>query len=399
MRATESLRRSYLPLLENVHAKRLAAVLRTVEALLEGSRLSLTALGRAMPGTVSSKHCIKAVDRLLGNAHLHAETDLFFRALAQVLVGDVALPAILVDWTPLNDDAYALVAAVPLEGRALPIYLEAHGKEQVSDPQVERGFLEALREVLPEECKPVIITDAGFRNPWTKAVVELGWHFITRTSANVLVTDDNEDEGEWVRASTLHARATRKPTSLGVKKVAKTNPTRASLVLYKERRKGRKHSSAKGNPACSAANRKCRQRARDPWLLSTSLHERSAKRIVNLYRTRMQIEESFRDAKNHRFGWSFEDARSADCRRLRTLLLIAAIGMLAITLVGRCAEKLGLQRQHQANTVRKRRVLSHFFLGKAIIAREQLDFLTWPRALEGLQDLRDVVRAHALEPM
>lgn len=54
---------SSLPL---VHAKRLQALLDTVGALLGERRLGLTALGRALPGPVATKHTIKRVDRFAG---------------------------------------------------------------------------------------------------------------------------------------------------------------------------------------------------------------------------------------------------------------------------------------------------------------------------------------------
>jgi hypothetical protein len=111
--------------------------------------------------------------------------------------------------------------------------------------------------------------------------------------------------------------------------------------------------------------------AREPWLLATSLEGTSAKRIVAIYATRMQIEETFRDAKNHRFGWSFEHARSKSSKRLEILLLLATLGMLAVTLIGTAAENRGVHLRHQANTIRARRVLSLFFLGVAIIQRAE----------------------------
>lgn len=390
MRASRSLRRTLLPLLDGIHEKRLDATFDVASALLRGGRLTLTALGRSMSGHVAPKHNIKKVDRLLGNKRLHQERETFFRAIAHVLLAGASRPIVLVDWTELDDDKCALAAAVPSDGRALPIYLEVHPKTKLSDPSVESCFLDALRRVLPAECKPVIVTDAGFRNPWLKAVAKLGWDFLGRVSANVLVT---EEDG-WVRASTFYDRACSKPKNLGPRTVAKTNPIDARLVILKERAKGRKHSSAKGNPRASAANRKCKKRAQDPWLLITSLTKRAARRVVAMYRTRMQIEEVFRDAKNHRFGWSFEDARSRSRARLATLLLIASMAMLALTIVGRCAEMLGIHRSYQANTTRHKRVLSLFVLGKLIVERGTLAFLTWKTLRDALHDLRSTILAH-----
>ena len=68
----------------------------------------------------------------------------------------------------------------------------------------------------------------------------------------------------------------------------------------------------------------------------------------------MQTEETFRDIKNHRWGWSFEDARSESDERLNALLLIAALAALATLLVGIIAEHRRMQRYYQANTIRNR---------------------------------------------
>jgi hypothetical protein len=109
------------------------------------------------------------------------------------------------------------------------------------------------------------------------------------------------------------------------------------------------------------------QAAREPWLLATSL-ELSPKRIAALYTLRMQIEETFRDCKSHRFGWSLRHVTSRSHARMTTLLMLAAIGMTAVLMLGMAAESNNVHRSYQANTLR-RRVLSFFGLGRLMIAR------------------------------
>ena len=65
------------------HRAREAALLKLVHALLNGSKLSLTQLGRHRAGSAYEKHHIKAADRLLANRHLHAERDGIYRAIPQ----------------------------------------------------------------------------------------------------------------------------------------------------------------------------------------------------------------------------------------------------------------------------------------------------------------------------
>ena len=109
-------------------------------------------------------------------------------------------------------------------------------------------------------------------------------------------------------------------------------------------------------------------------MLTTTL-DGPPERIVALYSRRMQIEESFRDTKNHRWGWSLRHCRSRSELRLETLLLLAAIASVIQHLIGIAAEKKQMHRHHQANTIRSRRVLSFFLLGAFVIARrEHLNF-------------------------
>ncbi|WP_353651684.1 transposase [Pseudoalteromonas sp. NBT06-2] len=57
------------------------------------------------------------------------------------------------------------------------------------------------------------------------------------------------------------------------------------------------------------------QKAKELWLLILKLSKRlkvTAKKIVKIYRLRMQIEESFRDTKNTKLGISLEQAHSTN---------------------------------------------------------------------------------------
>jgi hypothetical protein len=59
--------------LPEIHTKRLTSLLAAVEAVVNGSRLTLSDMGRGLSGPVSVKHNIKRIDRLLGNGALHSE--------------------------------------------------------------------------------------------------------------------------------------------------------------------------------------------------------------------------------------------------------------------------------------------------------------------------------------
>ena len=57
----------------HIHSARLNALMRNVEALVRGQKLTVTGLGRAPGRPSNTKHEIKQSDRLIGNAHLDDE--------------------------------------------------------------------------------------------------------------------------------------------------------------------------------------------------------------------------------------------------------------------------------------------------------------------------------------
>ena len=109
-------------------------------------------------------------------------------------------------------------------------------------------------------------------------------------------------------------------------------------------------------------------RNRVPWILAANLSEVSSKRVMVIYATRRQIEEMFRDTRSVRFGWSFRHGRTHSAQRYAIMLLLAALAGFVLTLMGIAAEDKRLHLRFQANTIRHRRVLSLFQLGKLILS-------------------------------
>jgi len=321
---------------------------------------------------VAPKHSIKRIDRLLGNPRLHRETEVFFRALTKLLLAGHTEPLILVDWTQIDEQRYALSAAVPVDGRALPIYWEVHDKSKLGNRHVQMSFLATLTGLVPHGCWPVVVTDAGFSNHWFRAVVDMGWDYVGRTRGRVNLRYG--EATEWRPASKLHTEAGSHARDFGPCDLGQTNPIGTRIVLAKRYRrnplrpKARRRRSDRGRGYQRAI-----QRAKQPWVLATSLPDRNAEAVVRIYAKRMQIEESYRDAKNHRFGWSFRDAKATTDERYLVLLLVASLAMLALTLIGQAAESRGWHHRYQANTIRKRRVLSLFFLGKTYVERQEME--------------------------
>ncbi|SDK84307.1 transposase, IS4 family [Modicisalibacter muralis] len=383
---------SSLPL---VHAKRLQALLDTVGALLGKRRLGLTALGRALPGPVAAKHTIKRVDRLLGNHHLHRERPLFYWLMATLLIGHTTRPLILVDWSPIDDRGrhFLLRAAVPFAGRSLPIFEKVHHK--AGCPRCEAYLLDALAEVLPAGATPILVTDAGFRNRWFRAVEARGWHYVGRVRCPTRYQAPGQ---AWQPVAALFPQATASPQPLGTVRIAESNPLTTRMVLYHRPPQGRKHRNKRGQVSQDSGSRQIARRQKDPWVLVSNLEDRAtlADKLVAIYRQRMQIEEGFRDVKSPQFGLGFGMHRSRQGKRIEILLLIAMLANVAVMGAGLHVRASGQQRRYQSNSIRHRNVLSVWRLGLEWLRRHRLGAAPWP-AWKMLQaSLCEEVREQAL---
>ena len=320
---------------------------------------------------------------MLGNTHLHKELPLFFRAIAHAVIRNGGHPIILIDWTRIEPKHIALVASVPLDGRSLPVYIEVHPEKKDSNPGVMRNFLKQLKLVLPNNTTPIIVTDAGFRTSWFKAVEKMNWHFVGRIrNTNYLRREGSE---KWQPLKDLYRFSRSTPCNLGQWTLTQSNPFLTRIVSYRKRK-----FTNKPEPSIGSAKLKCRRKMKEPWLLATSLNEHSAKQVVNIYSKRMQIEETFRDAKNYRFGWSFRHARTKNENRFAVLLLIGTLAMFAVTVIGKAAEQKKMHYKFQANTIRNRRVLSLFFLGQSLIQAGEQQLLSICELKESSRLLRQL---------
>lgn len=110
-----------------IHQARLNAVLDVASGLRNSQNLSLSELGRNLPGDAKLKNKIKKVDRLEGNKLLHSELFSLYQGLSsfvfRYISQDSTLP-LLVDICCLKDDReiQMLSAEIALKGRSLPIY-------------------------------------------------------------------------------------------------------------------------------------------------------------------------------------------------------------------------------------------------------------------------------------
>ena len=302
-----------------MHKARFLAVGAAVQSLMQNGQCTVTAIGRNFDSETSEKHGIKRADRLLRNEALQAEAPLIYGEMTRLL-RQGKQPLILVDWSNADTEKrhFILRASLALEGRPLTLHQVVVPMDEYTCPHVHRAFLYRLKQVLPADFKPVIITDAGFKVPWFKQIRKLGWHYIARVR----------------------------------------DRTQAVLVgTGWKLRKSDKHKQYK-----------------EPWLLVSSLPNcfDYATKIAKCYGKRMQIEESFRDQKSQTYGLGSEAHRTYKRERLEVLLLLAALANWLHYMIGLAAELAGKHLQFQANSIKHRRVLSFNYLGMRLSKAAQL---------------------------
>ncbi|MDF3126676.1 IS4 family transposase [Rheinheimera sp. 1928-s] len=339
------------------------------------NHLTVTSLGRGIGTKAYEKHRIKSADRLLSNLNLHHEIPDIYRQISRLFLSGLEQPVLLVDWSDMEPEQknFLLRAALVCQGRSITVYEEVHPLERKDKPATHRQFLDNLESIIPSSCTPIVVTDAGFRGPWFRQLLELGWNYIGRVRNQTQFATTQHD---WQSCKSLYEKASEKALWFNGVMLAKTNPMETALVLYKGAAKGRHAYNRNGEPRRSKVSLKAAKGADEPWLLATSLSVENAGQanaIVKRYGARMQIEESFRDHKSERFGLGMNMHKTRKTQRLRVLVLIGTLSCIYLHLLGLLARDAGLARRFQANTEKRRHVLSCVFLGARILATGEED--------------------------
>lgn len=375
MRASEVLQKCLSDGLEPMHALRHGALLRAVDALMAGQRLTLFDLARSWPDASRISAPLKAIDRLLSNRHLHADSDALYRALACWLIPRQSNPVILVDWSDLKEDrSWCLLrAAVPLGGRSMTILDEVHPLKDLGSPRVQRDFLHHLRALLPSGVRPIVVADAGFRTPWLRELQQMGWFFVVRLRGwtRVKPLEEADLPENWVGCRDTHYLAQPTPREFPIMQTNRSNPITTRMILWKKPAKGRKMKTRDitHRDVRSSSSRKSAAREREPWVLLASEDlPLNARAVVKLYARRMQVELAFRDLKSHRFGLGFEDSLTRKRVRIDILLLLSTLAIFAAWLVGLAAEATGLAGWLDPRKS-KRRLYSLLRLGRETLKR------------------------------
>jgi Transposase DDE domain len=356
--------------------------MKTLEVLLTGlihsKGLKLTLLGRSLPTSGKERSAILRVDRFLRNRFFQNQSIKLYECITLYVIGSNQHPNILVDWSSLPNSHYitkngehcVLRASLAAEGRAITLYEEVHPKTLEGHPKVHDLFLKNLHSILPKGCVPCVITDAGFKTPWFKKVLALGWDYVGRVACGTSCFDDGEG---FASVRDLFELAIQAPKFIGSYSLTKSNRLKTNFYIYKGTPKGR-HKWTKTAPKKIAKDKDSRKHGksyREPWVLVSSFEgDNNAKKVIDKYKSRMTIEENIRDTKSVHYGLSMNENLTIKPERYIVWLMLAALASLIAWIVGFFAEQKKLHLDFQANTYKHRRVLSFFYLGCQIIRKK-----------------------------
>lgn len=148
------------------HKYRQNALLDATIALINGASLTLTSIGRYLPGLARVKNKIKRVDRLLGNESLHRDIPLIFNNIIAMLTSQLSLCVIAVDWSGYSSqEHHVLRASLLCDGCSLPLLSWVVPSEKQQNSQIQKNFPDALAEAVNPVARVIIVTNAGVLTP------------------------------------------------------------------------------------------------------------------------------------------------------------------------------------------------------------------------------------------
>ena len=200
------------------------------------------------------------------------------------------------DWTKFRS-LYSLGLVAVFGGRSVPVLWKSFSEHGLykSQTRIEKEMLSQLQPLLPPGQRVIILADRDFgKTDLARHCQHLGLDYVIRIQPNVRICCDRH---------------------VGLLSKHEVCPGHCH-VLHQVR--FRKH-----DPVIQQVVVKCTKQ--ETFYMMTNLTA-SALRLTRLYEKRMSIEETFRDQKSHRHGFSLRSTRVTEPNRFDRLLLALAIG-------------------------------------------------------------------------
>jgi hypothetical protein len=316
---------------DDLHARRVVSLANGVTGVLRAATLSVHAIGEGYAEVARTKprFGVKQVDRFLSNTAIDIAR--LTPSWAKFVLGSRKEIVVVLDWTEFDKDDHATICAyvVTTHGRATPLTWKTVRKSNLAGRRndFEYEIVERLHGAIPTDVAVTLLADRAFGDQKFYALLgSLGWDYVIRFRGAILVEDEAGKQRPAERWVPKSGRAT-------MIKPARVTDDRALV------------------PAVVVVHQ---AKMKDAWCLATSLDDRKAAEIVALYGKRFTIEETFRDAKDLRFGMGLSATHIGVAGRRDRLLLLAAIAQALLTLLGAASEKTGMDAYLKVNTAKKR---------------------------------------------
>lgn len=328
-----------------------------VAAALTATRASLACIGRELAAMHdgAAKQAIKRLWRFTTNHRVEPvevmatlTTRLWRRKLRWHSKRPDRRPLLIsLDWTKIRS-FHSLMAAVVVEGRALPLCWESYrdkvqGKSQNA---LEYAMLLRIKAALPAGLRVVILADRGLgRAALVRVCQDLQLDYLIRVKADVAIKTCR-----W--RGVLRHYPVRRGVCQGWRGVEYRGDGLVKTNLIVRWKKGLVGDQDQ------------------PWYLITSLplNDRgAAKRLSDLYALRFDIEELFRDTKNEHLGWSLAKTRITRPDRLDRLILVLALAYLLLVALGLWCRQHRPPRLWASNNRVKE--LSAYAIGRVMLMR------------------------------
>jgi hypothetical protein len=278
-----------------------------VSAGVELTRASLAELGRCLSAEtdVPVKHCIKRVDRFVGNDRIEPVEAM--RGPVQWLARPRQRLLVSLDWVEVRS-FWCVVLAARLRGRAIPLLWAVYRQPEVyrSQNNWEYGLLRAFRTMVPESTQVVLLADRGFgRTEMARECQKLRFDYIIRIQPDV-----------WIDHPEFQGKLLDLPVRPGGRRILRD-------VQYR-----------KEKPVCHHVAVVWQRGQDQPWFLMTNLPRLGPLRLTRIFARRMAIEEYFRDAKSKRNGFALRLTMIQSPERLSRFLLILALVYWLLVMIG-----------------------------------------------------------------